>query len=121
MNIAFSSAVAAFLWLQQGDIVKAATALENAMFMNPFDIVQHERLADLFARSGDKARAVRERTAVVALHPVDIAEAQFRLALAYRDAGDTKNAKRSVLRALEEAPHFERAQELLLAIVEAKP
>jgi tetratricopeptide (TPR) repeat protein len=109
------------LWLQQGDTVKAAEALENAMFMNPFDIVQHERLADLFARSGDKPRAVRERTAVVALHPVDIAEAQFRLALAYRDAGDMRNAKRSVLRALEEAPHFERAQELLLALVEAKP
>jgi len=109
------------LWLQQGDTAKAADALENALFMNPFDIAQHERLAELFARSGDKRRAVRERMAVVALRPVDVAEAQYRLALAYRNAGDLRNAKRSVLRALEEAPHFERAQELLLALVEPKP
>lgn len=108
------------LWLRQGDTARAADALENAMFMNPFDIAQHERMADLFARVGDKPRTIRERSAVVALHPVDRAEALYRLALAYRDAGDTRNAKRSVLHALEEAPHFERAQELLLALHEER-
>lgn len=108
------------LWLEAGDTTRAADALENAMFMNPFDIPQHERLAELSAR-GNKARVIRERAAVVALNPVDKAEAQYRLALAYRDAGDNVNAKRSVLHALEEAPHFERAQELLLTLVEARP
>jgi tetratricopeptide (TPR) repeat protein len=108
------------LWLQQGDTAKAADALENAMFMNPFDIAKHEQLADLFART-DKRRAVRERMAVVALRPVDLAEAQFKLAVAYRDAGDRVNAKKTVLRALEEAPHFERAQELLLQLAETRP
>jgi tetratricopeptide (TPR) repeat protein len=108
------------LWLQQGDTAKAAEALESAMYMNPFDIAQHERLADLFART-DKRRAVRERAAVVALRPVDMAEAQYRLALAYQDAGDRQNAKKTVLRALEEAPHFERAQELLLALAGQRP
>ena len=109
------------LWLQARDTAKAVDALESAMFMNPFEIAQHERLADLTARIGDKARAVRERSAVVALNPVDRAEALYRLAIAYRDAGDAGSARRSVLRALEVAPHFERAQELLLAIVEKKP
>jgi len=109
------------LWLQAGDTVKAANALENAMFMNPFEIAQHERLATLMTRIGDKPRAVRERAAVVALNPVDRAEALYRLAIAHRDAGDVPSAKRSVLRALEVAPHFERAQELLLNIVEKKP
>jgi tetratricopeptide (TPR) repeat protein len=109
------------LWLQAGDTVKAANALENAMFMNPFEIAQHERLADLMTRIGDRPRAVRERAAVVALGPVDKAEALFRLAIAHRDAGDAANAKRSLLRALEVAPHFERAQELLLGIVERRP
>ncbi|MEK7401187.1 MAG: tetratricopeptide repeat protein [Gemmatimonadota bacterium] len=109
------------LWLEAGDTVKAAGALESAMFMNPFEIVQHERLAHLMTVVGDMPRAVRERAAVVALNPVDRAEALFRLAIAQRDAGDAANAKRSVLRALEVAPHFERAQHLLLAIVEKKP
>jgi tetratricopeptide (TPR) repeat protein len=109
------------LWLEAGDTLKAASALENAMFMNPFEIKEHERLANLLARVGDKPRAVRERAAVVALNPVDKAEAFYRLAIAQRDAGEAASAKRSVLRALEVAPHFERAQDLLLRIVEQKP
>jgi tetratricopeptide (TPR) repeat protein len=109
------------LWLQAGDTAKAADALESAMFVNPFDIAQHERLADLMTRIGDKPRTIRERAAVVALNPVDKAEALYKLAIAHRDAGDAVNARRSVLRALEVAPHFERAQELLLSIVEKKP
>ncbi|HEX7938773.1 MAG TPA: tetratricopeptide repeat protein [Gemmatimonadaceae bacterium] len=109
------------LWLLSGDTLKAANALEDAMFMNPFEIPQHERLAELFARVGDKARAVRERQAVVALNPVDRAEAYYQLAIAQREQGDLASAKRSVLSALEVAPHFERAQDLLLSIVERKP
>jgi tetratricopeptide (TPR) repeat protein len=104
------------LLLQLGDTTRAADALEGAMYMNPYEIAQHERLALLYARIGDKRKAVRERQAVVALKPVDRAEAYYNLAVAQRDAGETADARRSVLRALEEAPHFERAQELLLAL-----
>jgi tetratricopeptide (TPR) repeat protein len=104
------------LLLQSGDTARAAEALEGAMFVNPYDIAQHERLAVLYARTGDRAKAVRERRAVVALRPVDIAEAEYNLAVAYRDAGETANARRAVLRALEVAPHFQRAQELLLSL-----
>jgi Tfp pilus assembly protein PilF len=59
---------------------------------------------------------VRERRALVALNPVDKAEALYQLALAYFDAGDVASARREVLRALEEAPNFEKAQELLLRL-----
>lgn len=108
------------LLLQTGDTARAADALESAMFMNPFDIAQHERLARLYARSGEKRKAVRERQAVVALNPVDKAQAFYDLAMAHRDAGDVTAARRSVLRALEEAPHFQRAQELLLTLQAAR-
>jgi len=104
------------LLLQTGDTARAADALESAMFMNPYDIAQHERLAALYARAGEKRKSVRERLAVVALNPVDKAEALYNLAVAHRDAGDLADARRSVLRALEEAPHFQRAQELLLVL-----
>ena len=102
------------LLLRRGGTARAAASLESAIFMNPYDIELHERLAGLYARAGDKAKAIRERRAVVALKPVDVAEAQFNLAVAYRDAGDIANARRTVLRALEAAPHFQRAQDLLL-------
>ena len=36
------------------------------------------------------------------------------MARVLRDAGDIANARRTVLRALEAAPHFQRAQDLLL-------
>jgi Flp pilus assembly protein TadD len=76
----------------------------------------HQRLADLNTSVGNHAEAVRERAAVVALGPPDRAEALFLLAMAQRDAGDSAAARRSVLRALEIAPNYQRALELLLEL-----
>ena len=89
------------------------------------DAVDVDRgLADLAGQfpvgERQSARAIRERRAVVALNPVDKAEAYYQLALAYRDAGATADARRNVVRALEDAPHFERAQELLLQLHEGR-
>lgn len=108
------------LLLQNGDSAAAAHALESAIFMNPYDIAHHERLADLYGRIGDKRKSIRERQAVVALNPVDKAEAYYRLALAYFEAGATADARRSVIRSLEDAPHFERAQDLLIQLHEGR-
>jgi cellulose synthase operon protein C len=101
---------------QLGDTAGAAAALERAMYISPYDASQHVRLATLYARSGDRRKAVRERAAVVALNPVDRAEALYQLALAYYEAGEAQAARREVLRALEDAPNFEKAQELLLRL-----
>ena len=98
-----------------------AQSLELAMYISPYDVDVHTRLAELYAKSGDRAGAVRERRAIVALKPVDIAEARYQLALAYYEAGDTKNARSEVIRALENAPNFQRAQDLLLKLSEARP
>ena len=57
-----------------------------------------------------------ERQAVVALKPVDRAEALYQLALAHFEAGDRTAPRREVLRALEQAPSYQKAQELLLRI-----
>ena len=61
---------------------------------------------------------MRERRAVLALAPVDLAEARFQLARALLAAGDRTAAKREVLLALEGAPTFAPAQELLLTLVD---
>ena len=101
---------------QLGDTAAAAAALERAMYISPYDAALHVRLANHYARLGDKAKVVRERAAVVALNPVDRAEALYQLALAHYEAGEPQAARREVLRALEAAPNFEQAQDLLLEL-----
>jgi tetratricopeptide (TPR) repeat protein len=99
-----------------GDAKGAETALASAVYINPFEVPVHQRLAQLAKTAGDVQTVVRERRAVVALGPTDRPEALYQLAVAYRDAGDSAAARHTVLRALEDAPNFEKAQELLLVI-----
>jgi cellulose synthase operon protein C len=90
------------------------------MFINPFDPASHQRLAELGRAAGDKQLVVRERAAVVALGPVDKADALYQLAEAQHDAGDDVHARTTGLRALEEAPNYEKAQTLLLTLYDAR-
>jgi tetratricopeptide (TPR) repeat protein len=94
----------------------AASALNKAVLVWPYEMEVHQRLAALATSVGDFEEAVRERRAIVALAPVDRAEANYQLALAQRDAGDLAGARRSVLRALEVAPSYAAALELLLEL-----
>ena len=103
-----------------GDSKGAADALDRAMFVNPFDVGMHQKLAELSHAAGDKERTVRERAAIVALGPVDKAAAEYDLAVAQHEAGDDVHARTSVLRSLEEAPNFEKAQTLLLTLYDLR-
>ena len=103
-----------------GDNKGAAASLAAALYINPFELPVHQRLAELAKATGDVRMVVRERRAVVALAPVDRPEALYQLAVAYREAGDTAAARHTVLRALEDAPNFEKAQTLLLTIHEER-
>jgi len=100
----------------EGDTGSAAALLERAVYIWPFDAALFERRAALAEKRGDKTGVVRARTALVALEPVDKAEALYKLAQAELVAGDPGAAKRHVMRALEAAPRFAKAQELLLEI-----
>jgi tetratricopeptide (TPR) repeat protein len=102
------------------DLKGAADAVDRAMYINPFDIALHKHLADLYRAVGTPQQVVRERMAVVALGPVDKADALTQLAQAHYDAGDATKARTTILRALEEAPNYEKAQTLLLTIYEAR-
>jgi tetratricopeptide (TPR) repeat protein len=100
----------------RGQADQALAMLDSAVFIYPFAPALHERRAALASRLGRPVEVRDARRVLVALDPVDKAEAYFQLALAELDAGDRPAAKRSVLRSLEIAPRFERAQELLLRI-----
>lgn len=95
---------------------ESAAALDKAVQIWPYEIDLHTRLADLHAELGNGQGEVRERAAVVALDPVDRAEALYRLAKAQHGAGDFASARRSVMGALAIAPNYDEALELLLLI-----
>ena len=62
--------------------------------------------------------ASREFRAVIALGPVDKAAAFTDLGESYFKGGKRADAKKQILAALEIAPGYERAQGLLLKLVE---
>jgi len=103
-----------------GDNAGAADALDRALYIDPYDVAVHQQLAGLYHGLGDKARTLRERRAVVALAPADKSEAYYQLALACHEADDDVSAQKALLRSLEEAPNYVRAQELLLQIIDGK-
>jgi tetratricopeptide (TPR) repeat protein len=104
---------------ERGDAQGAADALGRAILVYPFEIPIHERLASLYESVGDAAGEVRERRVVLALQPVDRAGAFYELAEAQLRAGDREGARVSVLSALEVAPRFPEAQDLLLRIMQS--
>ncbi|MEO5798384.1 MAG: tetratricopeptide repeat protein [Gemmatimonadales bacterium] len=113
--------VEARLRLRGGDLAGSAAALERLIYIDPINPAVHQDLADLAERLGDWPRVVRERRAIVALGPADRAEARFQLARALAKSGDRTAARREVLQLLEQAPGFEKAQELLLELRAATP
>jgi tetratricopeptide (TPR) repeat protein len=101
---------------EQDDRKGAADILERGMYIYPFDPVLHLKLAELYSATAQHAKAVRERRAVLALNPVNRADALYRLAAALNDAGQKEEARRQVVRSLELAPNFAEAQQLLLQL-----
>jgi tetratricopeptide (TPR) repeat protein len=106
----------AAVWLEVGDQAAAAQALEKALEVHPFDLSGHGELAGIYEALGEHQGAVRERRAVLALEPTDKAEAHYRLAAALARSGERTEARTLVLRALEIAPTYEAALDLLLAL-----
>jgi tetratricopeptide (TPR) repeat protein len=100
----------------RGDKAGAIRALDRLNWIWPYDPLVHVRMATLSAAQGDRARAVLERRAIIAMGPTDLLDARYELARALRDAGDIAGARRELLQVLEEAPSFEKAQALLLEL-----
>ena len=99
-----------------GDTEGERAALVKAVEVYPYVADVHGRLAELHAEAGDTAGAVTERRALLALDPVDRASAHYELARALLADGRSGEARSQVLRALEIAPTWDEALELLLEL-----
>jgi tetratricopeptide (TPR) repeat protein len=91
---------------------------ERIAAVDPFDAEVHATLGRLAMRRDEPEAAAREFRTVLALAPVDRAAAYTDLAESYFKAGKRADAKKQTLAALEIAPTYERAQELLLKLVD---
>lgn len=104
---------------EAGDGRGAAEILRQVAYIHPYEVADHERLAELLEADGDWEGATQERRAVLALDPVDKVSGYYKLARALLAAGDRDAARRALLAALEQAPNYEAALELLLEIRES--
>ncbi len=102
-----------------GDTLGAVAALDAAQYIYPYDDEAHRRLA-AWADVVSPETAVRERQAVLAARPFNRAEAYYLLARSQFLAGLMVEARSSVLSALEEAPNYREALELLRQIRAAR-
>ncbi len=104
--------------IQDGDVEQTDYYLDRALQIDPYRIDVHElkaRYADLI---GDPALAVTEYEVLARLDITDPVEAQTNLAEAYLGNGQRAEARRNILSALEIAPSYRRAQEILLQAVD---
>lgn len=99
-----------------GDAAAERRVLESTVWIEPFSHELRRRLAEAHEAADDWPAAVRERRALAALRPTDMASAWYHLARAQHRAGQATEARSTVLRALEIAPGYDEALDLLLEI-----
>ena len=104
-----------------GDDRRRWLAYERIVAIDPFDAGRHGALGRMALRRDEGDVAAREFRAALASHPVDPAAAHCDLAESYMRLGRFDAAKRQALNALEIAPTYERAQEILLDVVDRTP
>ena len=95
----------------------AIAVLEDVLMVAPLREEVHSELGDRLLQAGDAKRAIVEFRALLAMNPHDLSDAHYRLAKAYFAAEDRASSREHLLYALEIAPGFREAQQLLLEIV----
>jgi tetratricopeptide (TPR) repeat protein len=102
----------------KSDAARAEDAYRRLVDVDPFDGAAQSKYGRLLLQHRNANEAVRAFRSALAVNPPDRAGAHADLAEAYIAAGKPADAKRETLAALEIAPSYERAQDLLLKITE---
>jgi tetratricopeptide (TPR) repeat protein len=105
---------------ERGDLARAEDAYRRAVAVDPFDNPSQTGLGRLALQRKDAPAAVPALKAALATNPPDRASAHVDLAEAYLLSGRPAEARTETLAALEIAPSFERAQDLLLRLIDAR-
>ena len=109
------------LYAEANDTGRAVAYLARSLEVEPYDLPTRDQLAVLYERRGLYPQVVQQRRAILALNPVDKADAYYELARSLYNVNDIVAAKRAVLQSLELAPGYREAQKLLLDCVDNMP
>ncbi len=105
----------------RGNWAEAVSALERAVYIDPYDARLHTLLGEAAVKSGNWPVAESAYLVLLGLNPSDPAGAHLNLAQALVGSGKKQEARREVLRALEIAPSYTKAQQLLLQLSGGNP
>jgi tetratricopeptide (TPR) repeat protein len=103
---------------EEGDDIGSEYYLQRAIAVDPYNVEVHRMLAGLAKRKLDYPSAVREYEILLELDVTDPVGAYTDLAEMLFRNGNVAEARQNILTALEIAPTYERAQSILLDIVE---
>lgn len=104
--------------LEAGDMERVDYYIDRALQVDPYRQDVHLLKARYADTVNDTQLAVTEYEVLMKLEITDPVEARTNLAEAYLNNGQLAEAKQNVLYALEQAPSFQRAQQLLLDAVD---
>jgi tetratricopeptide (TPR) repeat protein len=107
---------AAEIYRKRKDWTSVTRALGLSIYINPYDMAVQRQLGEAAMESENWNAAITAFRVLVALDATDPAGAHYDLARALSGSGRRQEAKREVLRALEIAPTFLKAQQLLLTL-----
>ena len=102
----------------QKDQERLRVALQRVVAVDPFDSGAHTALGRMALAGGRGPEAVRAFRVALAAGPLDRASAHADLAEGLLQTGNKAEARREALAALEIAPTYERAQDLLLKVTD---
>jgi len=104
--------------LEANNFERAEYYIDRAIQVDPYRADVHQLKASYAETIGDSQLAVTEYEVLLKLEINDPAEAQTNLAQAYLNNGQALQAKENILRALETAPSYQRAQRILLQSID---
>jgi tetratricopeptide (TPR) repeat protein len=103
-----------------GDWTKLDRDARRLLAVNPLIPTPHRGLARAAEKLGHRDDAIAAYRALTRLDETDPADVHYHLARLLAEAGRRDEAKREVLKALDEAPRFLEAHRLLLDLVERR-
>jgi tetratricopeptide (TPR) repeat protein len=107
---------------QRKDWTSVTNYADRLLAINPLSPVPHRALGEAGTALGNNPLAITAYKKLLALDPPDPYETHFQLAKLLHARGDAEGeAKRNVLQALEDAPRFRDAQQLLLNLETNSP
>ena len=105
----------------EGADAEALDVRRALRFVAPFPEQLHRDLAQGYAAAGDRENALMEYTMLLDMGAQDSASVHYGIAQLHLTSGRTELARRHTLLALETAPYYREAQQLLMTIMQRDP